>query len=71
MTTKAILDEFSELGLRASYHYADDSCGEWGAGDAAKDAALKLFDDNPDLRPAMRVLARDFLWTLSLYRKEN
>ncbi len=61
---KSIIDLFKEFGNKASYHFADDSTGEWGLAQAAKDQALKLFDDNPGLQSKMREIAKDFLWSL-------
>jgi hypothetical protein len=64
-----ILKEFTELGQKASYHYADDSTKEWNLGDRAKREALKLFDNNSELQAQMRVIARNFLWSITLERK--
>ena len=66
-----ILKEFTELGQTASYHYADYTTKEWSLGDTAKRAALKLFDNNPELQAQMRVIARNFLWSLTLERKPH
>ena len=63
-----LTERFKELGMQASYHYADDTCKEWGAGDKAKHQALKIFDDNPALQPELRKIAADFLWTLEIDR---
>ena len=58
------LEDFDYLGRTASYHYADDSCGEWKLGDIAKEAAIELFKANPDLQEEMREIAKGFLWSL-------
>ena len=62
------LIKFKRHASRASYHYADDSCKEWDLAKQDKDAALKLFDDNPDMQAEMRGLAKDELWSLSSER---
>ena len=64
-----ILAEFKKLGHTASHHYADDTTKEWSLGDTAKREALKLFDSYPELQDRMRVIAKDFLWSLTLERK--
>lgn len=68
MTELNVVAEFLELGRSASYHYADDSGRE--RSDARKDeaAALKLFDNNPDLQAEMRVAGKGFLWSLKRAR---
>lgn len=65
---ESVLAEFKKHGNKASYHYADDSCKEWGLGDSERSKALKLFNDNPELQSEMRTIAKDFLWTLKLNR---
>lgn len=59
---KDIVEQFKDHGMSASYHYADDSCREWGAGDREKSKAMKLFNDNPDLQDDMSKVAEKFLW---------
>ena len=65
-----VLMRFKDHGKMASFHYADDSCKEWGLGDKQKAAALKLFDDNPELQNDMRLIARGFIWSLESARPE-
>jgi len=62
------LIEFQRHASRASYHYADDSCKEWGLAKQEKDAAIKLFDDNPSMQNEMREMASGELWSLSSER---
>ena len=62
------LIKFKRHASRASYHYADDSCKEWDLAKQDKDAALKLFDDNPDMQEEMREMAKGELWSLSSER---
>lgn len=64
-----ILEQFRMLGLSASHHYADDTTREWAMADTQKKQALKLFDDNPHLHEPMRVIAAQFLWSLTMERK--
>ena len=59
------LKQFKTAGMNASFHYAADTCSEWGLGDKHKKAALKLFDENPELQPKMRLIAKGFLWSLT------
>ena len=63
------LELFKKHGDRASYHYADDSGGEWGMAGNEREAALAIFDQNPALQPEMRKIAKSFLWLLSDWRK--
>jgi len=63
-----ILIKFKQHASRASYHYADDSCKEWGSAKQEKDAALKLFDDNPSMQNEMRGMASGELWSLNKER---
>jgi len=65
------LEQFKELGMLASFHFADDTCQEWGQATTAKNKALKIFDDNPALQPELRKVATGFLWTLSLDRPQQ
>ena len=64
----AILKAFKTHGRKASYHFADDSGVEWQNGYASKKAALKIFDENPELHEQMRKIAVDFLWSLKTSR---
>ena len=66
---EAILEEFKMHGMKASYHYADDSGREWHLASREKSAALDLFDANPELQDKMREISHGFLWSLSLERK--
>jgi len=62
------LIKFKRHASRASYHYADDSCKEWGLVKQDKDVALKLFDDNPAMQDEMREMAAGELWSLNSER---
>lgn len=63
-----VVEEFRKHGSTASYHYADDSTSEWGAGKRAECKALELFDNNPELQNEMRVISSRFLWSLEMKR---
>ena len=65
-----LVDQFIKHGLNASFHFADDSGGEWSLGYAAQKKALDIFDANPDLQEEMRENA-DFLWSLNLKRPRD
>ena len=67
METK-IIDVFEYYGEKASYHFADDSCNEWGLADGAERTALRIFDAFPELHPEMRKVAKGFLWSLERKR---
>ncbi len=60
----SVLVEFERLGDEASFHYADDTCKEWGLGQSAEGKAIALFKANPELQDEMREVARGFLWSL-------
>lgn len=62
--------QFKKHGDSASYHYADDSGGEWGVARDRKTKALELFDSNPPLQAQMREIAKGFLWSLKTERPE-
>ena len=64
-----ILNQFDRAGRQASYHYADDTGGEWNQGDDWKRKALAIYDAHPELHLRMRVIARGFLWSLDIERK--
>ena len=66
--SQEVLDEFRKHGKQASYHYADDSGNEWRLGKQEEDAALALYDANPDLQEDMRDIATGFLWSLKMRR---
>ena len=58
-----IIEEFLFHGNSASFHFADDSTGEWGQGRRDQHAAMQIFMDNPELQDEMRKQA-SFLWSL-------
>lgn len=66
-----ILIKFKCHASSASFHYADDSCKEWGLAKQDKNDALKIFDENPELQNEMREIAKDELWSLSNERPLN
>jgi hypothetical protein len=68
MTTAEILKEFTDLGMSASFHYADDSGKEWTLANDQKRKAEQLYIQNPDLRPRMEEIAFGFLWSLDTAR---
>ena len=61
-----ILEQFEELGNRASFHFADDSGREFDSGFARQREAEALFVQHPELREEMTKIARKFLWTLKV-----
>jgi hypothetical protein len=62
---KEYLDQFKAYGMSASFHYADDTCKEWDLADRDKRNALRMFDRHLRLQPAMREIAKHFLWSLN------
>lgn len=59
----SMVENFIKHGDKASYHYADDSAGEWGLGNNERDLALEIFDNASDPeRVLMRQAAQKFLW---------
>jgi hypothetical protein len=59
------LEQFKSLGMSASFHYADDSCREWGQAKIEELEAMQLYFRNPDLRPQMKEISKGFLWAYS------
>lgn len=66
-----ILEDFTRLGLRASYHLASDNNKDWVEGFAAKQEAEDLYIANPAQRAEMREIARQFLWHLDVDKLEQ
>ena len=67
-----VLQQFKDRGIKASFHYADDTAsGEWRLGSIEEAKALKLFDDNPSMQHYMRDIAKGFLWSLESKRPEK
>ncbi|MCK5016870.1 MAG: hypothetical protein KAS32_07335 [Candidatus Peribacteraceae bacterium] len=66
--TESVQDEFRSLGFTASRHYADDAGKEWAQGDEYKNKAVKLFDEHPELESELREIAKEFLWSINVYR---
>lgn len=58
------LEAFKKAGLQASYHFADDSGGEFRMGMDQQKRAEEIFETNPDLQEQMREIAKTFLWSL-------
>ncbi len=63
-----VLDKFIQHGMKASYHYADDTGSEWPLGDAEKSHALDLFDSSPCEHEEMRKAATRFFWVFDEIR---
>ena len=59
---------FKKHASMASYHYADDSCKEWGLADRDKASALAIFDAHPEDEEMLREAASGELWSLSSAR---
>lgn len=61
------LEEFERLGMKASYHFADDTCKEWDQGNAAKQAAMKLYyAGTEEEKVQMLLVSKKFLWSLKM-----
>ncbi len=56
---------FEHYGIKASYHYADDSTKEWVYGDIAKDKAYKIAAAYPQCEESFVKVSRRFLWSFS------
>lgn len=65
-TMPPAVEQFVKHGQSASYHFADDSGGEWTLAYSERNKAIELFHANPDLQPLMREEAKRFLWSLDL-----
>ena len=57
-----VLQKFMKLGNDASYHYADDSGGEWGTAKDLQKQAMELYFANPQYQKEMDRIAKNFLW---------
>lgn len=63
--TNTRLAKFIDLGLKASYHYADDSGSEWGLGRAAQNQAEALYAEaSATEKLVMAKESKQFLWAL-------
>ena len=60
------LGEFTKHGQDASYYFAGDSGKEWPLGYKSQRAAMSLWHEHPELHEQMRVVARKFLWSLTM-----
>lgn len=58
----SVLDDFKSAGMDASFHYADDTCAEWGLARKREQDAMRLYHDNPEHQEAMQKIAEGFLW---------
>ena len=63
-----VVKEFKRLANLASFHYADDSCKEWGQAAERKNEALAIFDAHPELETELRHAAIGELWNLEGHR---
>ena len=52
----------------ASFHYADDSCKEWGLADRDKASALAIFDAHPEDEEKLREALDGELWSIGRER---
>lgn len=57
-----ILEEFKKTGMDASYHFADDTGKEWGAGYQLKQVCYNLWHSHPELHDEMREVGKKFLF---------
>ena len=64
------LERFNKLARKASFHYADDSCKEWHLASDAKQEALKIFDESPNLHQTIRENFNE-LWSLKRERPDD
>lgn len=60
------VEMFSIFALRASIHYADDTCDEWWLASDYVTAAMMIFQEFPDYREAILKEADEqkFLWSI-------
>lgn len=63
------LEAFKRLARSASYHFADDSGGEWQLGYREKTRALAVFDQHPEFQDKMREAAQGELWASDFNRE--
>ena len=65
-----LIAEFNRLARKASFHYADDTCGEWTLASNAKSEALEIFDNHPELQAEIRASFHE-LWSLKQVRPDK
>lgn len=58
------VQQFNTAGIKASCHYADDTCSEWGLAHKLVAECLDLWERNPDCHYEMEAVARRFLWSV-------
>lgn len=56
------IELFKKHATAASFHYADDSCGEWGAARASENKAMQIYHANPEHQQEMNKIGRSQLW---------
>ena len=66
-----ILDEFTELGRKASFHFAAEYPNEDSLAYSAVNSAMQLYRNNPHLREDMTELSKKFLWASMFVRKQQ
>lgn len=64
-----ILARFKEMGMAASYHFADDTGAEWRRGSALSGRAIRLAKAHPELREQFLEIGKKFLWNLQMILK--
>jgi len=57
------LEQFKELGMSASFHFADDTGSEWDLAYNDCNKAMEIYKKNPELQNEMREIAKKFLWS--------
>ena len=67
-TVMTPLEAFKKLARSASFHFADDSGGEWALGYRDQAAAIELFDQHPEAHDEMREAVQGELWAHTFNR---
>ena len=63
---ETILDEFKKKASSASYHYADDSCKEWGQAKSCVRICRDILKNYPEYRADLIKIANKQLCALEI-----
>lgn len=59
-----LVEKFKTLAGQASFHYADDSCKEWGQARECEYECRYLWERHPELRKEFEKIMAKQLWVM-------
>jgi hypothetical protein len=65
------VQEFKEYAVRASFHYADDTCEEWGQAKDCENKAMDIYHAHPECQDAMNLIGKEQLWASDFKRRSS